>query len=86
MKEWLRERWFDITIRRHTIRHKLIMWFVWKLPHDVVEIATVRTWANGTSGAYDTQDATTLTIDEALRRWRKNDGGDKHIKRDEVYY
>jgi len=86
MIDWLRQRWFDLMMRRHTIKHKLIFWFVWKLPKEVVEIATVRTWANATSGKFSCDAPQDITVDQALKRWRSEDGGDKTIKRDEVYY
>ena len=84
--DWLRQRWLDITIRRHVIPHKLVFAFVWMLPRRVVEIATVRCWANATSGQFDTEDATGVTVDAALRRWMRGEGGDKTFHHSEVKY
>lgn len=74
MWDWLKQRWLDLTIRRHTIRHKLVMWAVWKMPRDVIEIATVRAWANATMGEYGCDAPQDVTVDETLRRWRKKLG------------
>ncbi len=86
MRDWLRNRWLDISIRRHTIKHKLIMWIVWELPRGVVELAAVRVWANATTGKFGTDEPQYVTMDEGLKRWRGSDGGDRTHGRDSLSY
>ena len=69
MLSWLKERWLDVRIRWHVIPDKLAFWIVWLLPRKLIEIATVRCWANATTGRYGTEHAGDVTVDVALRRW-----------------
>jgi hypothetical protein len=48
-------------------------WLAWRLPRRLVYFAAIRLWAYGTCGDYGTSNATTITVDEALKRWERRD-------------
>lgn len=48
---------------------KLLLWFVDLLPKEIVYRATIRLWAHATTGRWGNTEVTSLSIDEALKRW-----------------
>lgn len=51
--------------------HKLLLWFVWKLPKTLVMWCAVRVGANATTGKYSNQIVPELSFMDALERWDK---------------
>lgn len=47
-------------------------WLAWMLPRDVVYHAGVRLWVDASTGVWSWTNATSVTCDEALRRWEVN--------------
>lgn len=55
---------------------RLLMAFVWRLPHRLVYWCAIRVWANATTGQFGAEEAPAVLFDDALRRWERHDGGD----------
>lgn len=72
--------------RLRKLREKAAMGFVWMLPRWIVELCAIRIWANATTGRYSDKEAPGVTVDEAVARWRRGDGGDGTFPTSEVYY
>lgn len=60
----------------HRKQERLLLWFVSRLPREVVYRACIRVGADATTGAYSNQIVPELTFFEAIERWPKRDGGD----------
>lgn len=58
-------------------KERALFAFVWALPREVIEIATIRCWANATSGPFGNESPTDTTVVTALKRWDKREGGDR---------
>ncbi len=52
-----------------TMKDKIWMWIVWKLPKTLIKWAAVRLMAHATTGQYGTCNTPSTTIIEALQRW-----------------
>jgi len=44
-------------------------WLAWKLPKKLIYFCLLRAWAKATTGKYGKEDATKVTMDDAIRRW-----------------
>lgn len=67
----LKEDWWyfkELTYPKY--RDKLIRAIVWRLPREVILWATVRLFAHGTTGKYGNTHPDSLTLFEALDRWK----------------
>ena len=51
------------------VREKVMIWFVWKLPRQLVYWCAVRVAANATNSKYSDQAVPEVTTFEALERW-----------------
>lgn len=65
---------------------KLKMTIAWAMPHWLVELCTVRVFANATTGEFSNVEAPSVTYDQAMRAWRQRRGGDGTFKLDTVKY
>jgi hypothetical protein len=53
------------------MREKFWFWLAWRLPRPLVYFATIRCWANATTGEYGSVDAPAATVADALKRWER---------------
>ena len=68
-------RWYSARLfLRHSLPHRVAWAIAWRLPRRVVNLAAVRVWSAATTGEWSGEDATRVTLDEALRRWEKGAG------------
>jgi len=86
LKEKIEGAKFEASGLWYRTREKLLFWAVWKLPRRVVEIATVRAWADASSGPFGNETPTDMTVDLVLKRWMRREGGDKTFHPSEVCY
>lgn len=52
-----------------TMKEKFYLWFVWKLPKELIKWATIRLIANATTGKYGNTIVPELKAMDALDRW-----------------
>jgi hypothetical protein len=64
-------RWFFAARSEQLVRN-----IVWKLPHSLVYWSCIRVCANATTGAFSSEEAPGVTLDQILRRWDRREGGD----------
>lgn len=58
----------------YRVKEKYWFWISKKVPHKLVYFVLIRAWAYATCGKYGAENATTVTMDEVIRRWElKND-------------
>jgi hypothetical protein len=86
LEELIRDARFEASSKWYRAKEKLLFWAVWKMPRRLIEIAAVRCWANATSGPFGNESPTDTTVDVALKRWMKGEGGDKTFHPSEVSY
>ena len=64
---------FELKYNLETFPSKLLDKIAWKiafsLPKQIAYYATIRTWANATTGEYSDTHAPSITITEILNRW-----------------
>ena len=56
--------------RLPTIKEKIIMFIVWRLPKDIVKWCVSRAFAHATTGKHSNQLGGELTVVTMLDRWR----------------
>lgn len=61
----------------HRRREQMLLWFVGRLPREVVYRAAFRVGADATTGAYSKQEVPAMTFMEAMERWPLRHGGDR---------
>jgi hypothetical protein len=49
---------------------KLYSWIADRLPKKIIYFCGIRLWAHGTTGKYGNTEAPTLTVADALDRWK----------------
>jgi predicted AAA+ superfamily ATPase len=55
-----------------SLKEKFYRWLSYKLPKELVYFASIRMWARATTGEYSSDDATTITMSDAIKAWEKN--------------
>lgn len=63
--------WHNVRYEIHKRNERVLLWFVWKLPREVVKWSAIRVMANATTGEYSNQIVPDLTAMDALQRWDK---------------
>jgi hypothetical protein len=64
IRRWQIEEW------RNRVREAVARRIAWCLPRRVAMWATIRVWANATTGAHSSVEAPACTVSDALARWR----------------
>ena len=63
--------WWRFKYWRRTWGEKFYLWFVWKLPRNLVMWCAVRVGAYATTGEYGHTIVPELSFMDALKRWEK---------------
>lgn len=64
---------FAFRLWRKETFDSIVRWVAWHLPHPIVYHATIRAWVFSTSGKHATQEVTSVTTAETVRRWDQQD-------------